>query len=143
MSCGWGCAAVLVLAIAMPAEASAVSRFYGNWRIASIAGFGEISSGQSSARQALGQRVYITANSIILPDDPCTGHPLSYDIIPVDLFLKKSWQMSRSDLKLGSLRLAAAAAHIDAECADALVLDRNHLLISSGAGAYYIVRRTK
>lgn len=57
----------------------------------------------------------------------------------VDTVLASGWEATRQDLDLGRFKLGERAGRIHSGCVDALVLDRNDLLMTSGEGAFYIV----
>lgn len=124
-----------------PASAAQLSDFFGAWKITKIAGYGDVSSGPKYAKQGLGKTVTISTDSVLLPSDPCDRHHLTYEVADVDAVLASGWQITRQDLGLGRFKLGRRAGRIHSGCVDALVLDRNDLLITSGGGAFYILHR--
>ena len=134
---------VCVLLGVSPASAWAaqLADFFGTWKITKIAGYGDVSSGPKYARQGLGKTVTISTDSVLLPADPCDRHSLTYEIADVDAVLASGWEVSRQDLNLGKFKLDKRAGRIHSGCVDALVLDRNDLLMTSGEGAFYILHR--
>ncbi len=118
-----------------------LSDFFGTWKIKKIAGYGDVSSGPKYAEKNLGRTATITASSVLLPGVPCELNPLTYKVADVDAVLANGWEATRLDLSLGRFKLGKQAGYIYSGCADALVLDRNDLLMPSGEGAFYIVHR--
>ena len=133
--------AILLLGTGSAAHAAQLSDFFGTWKVTRIAGYGNVSSGDMEAQKGVGEPVVISANSIRMPAYLCNKHPVTYQVENVDAVLASGWETTRNGLELGKFKLGERAGHIDAVCADALVLDRNDLLMTSGAGAFYIVHR--
>ena len=123
------------------ARVTQLSDFFGSWKITRIAGYGDVSSGPEYAKQGLGKTVTISTDSVLLPSDPCDRHTLTFEMADVDAVLASGWEATRQDLDLGHFKLGKRAGRLHSGCADALVLDRNDLLMTSGEGAFYIVRR--
>ena len=133
---------VLLSAMAMPPAASHAAnmgQFYGHWRLDSIAGYADISEGDSEARKLLGKPVEISASAFTIAGDAC-HNPSSVTVVDVDHILANDWKTTRRDIALGRFRLGHHAPHIDAGCADALVLDPDELLIDNG-GAVFLASR--
>ena len=124
-----------------PAWAAQLSDFFGTWKITKIAGYGDVSSGPKYAKQGLGKTVTISTDSVMLPSDPCDRHALTYEVADVDAVLASGWEATRQDLDLGRFKLGKRAGRIHSGCVDAVVLDRNDLLMTSGEGAFYILHR--
>lgn len=141
MKAALGLAVALVWVAPPPAWSTQLSDFFGAWKIVKIAGYGDVSSGPKYAEKGLGKKVTITADSVLLPGVPCERNPLTYKVADVDAVLASGWEATRLDLDLGRFKLAKQAGYIYSGCADALVLDRNDLLIPSGEGAFYIMHR--
>jgi hypothetical protein len=138
-----GIAGAGFLLLVTAAQAGSVSNFYGEWKISEIAGYSDISSGDAGAAKDLGKLLIITSTSIMLPADLCNNHPLTQDLVNVNTFLRDQWQTSRSALNLAGFKLGKTAFHMDASCADALIIDQNDLLMTSGTGAVYVVKRQR
>ena len=133
--------AILLSGMGSAAQAAQVSDFFGSWKVTRIAGYGDVSSGDKEAQKGVGKPVVISSDSIQMPAYLCDKHPVTYQVESVDAVLASGWETTRNGLELGKFKLGKRAGHIDAVCADALVLDRNDLLMTSGAGAFYLVHR--
>ena len=133
--------AILLSGMGSAVHATQVSDFFGTWRVTRIAGYGDVSSGEKEAQKGVGKSVVISADSIGMPAYLCDKHRVTYQVEDVDAVLASDWEATRKDLELGKFKLGRTAGHIEADCADGLVLDRNDLLMTSGAGAFYIVHR--
>ena len=133
--------AILLSGLGSVAHAAQVSDFFGTWRVVRVAGYGDVSSGDKEAQKGVGKSVVISADSIRMPAYLCDKHPVTYQVEDVDAVLASGWEATRKDLDLGRFKLGRRAGHIEATCADGLVLDRDDLLMTSGAGAFYLVRR--
>lgn len=136
-------AALLTLLTSVPVAASAaqLSDYFGNWKVVKVAGYGDVSSGQTEADKGLGKSYVISANSIATPSGLCDKHPITYEIVNVDGVMSEGWEATRKDLNLGKLHLAKRTGYINAVCTNGFVLDKDDLLMSSGDGAFYIVHR--
>ena len=132
----------LVSALAMQPAASHAAdtaRFYGHWCLDSIAGYADISEGDTEARKLLGKPMQISPNAFTIAGDAC-NNPSATTVIDVDSFLANDWKTTRRDLALGRFTLGHRAPHLDAGCADALVLAANELLVDNG-GAFFLASR--
>ena len=132
----------LVSALAMQPAASHAAdtaRFYGHWRLDSIAGYADISEGDTEAKKLLGKPMEIFPNAFTIAGDAC-NNPSSVTVIDTDRLLADNWKTTRHDIHLGRFTLGPRAPHMDAGCADALVLDPNELLIDNG-GAVFLASR--
>ena len=134
----------LVVALALQPAASHAAdtaRFYGHWRLDSIAGYADISEGDAEAKKLLGKPVDISPGAFAIAGDAC-NNPSSLTTIDVDHLLANDWKTTRRDIALGRFRLGRQAPHIDAGCADALVLDPDELLVDNG-GAFFLASRKR
>ncbi len=138
----YGISIVGLLAAMRPAaHAEGVSDFFGKWTVTGIAGYADVGSGEGEARKGIGKPVVISAGGIRMPGYLCDKHAVTYQVENVDAVLAGGWEATRQDLDLGHFKLGQQAGHIDAVCADGLVLDHDDLLMTSGSGAFYIVHR--
>lgn len=133
---------VATVVLPLTAHAASVSSYFGNWKVVKIAGYADISVGEEIAKKGLGQTVVISATSIMLPDAPCQGADVKLNVINVDKLLQDDWKATREDIDVAPYRMGKTAHHIDSSCADGIVLDRDHLLMTD-AGAFYVVERDK
>ena len=131
----------LLAAMTPAAHAEGVSDFFGKWTVTRIAGYGDVGSGEKQARKGIGKPVVISAEGIRMPGYLCDKHAVTYQVESVDAVLAGGWEATRQDLDLGHFKLGQQAGHLDAVCADGLVLDHDDLLMTSGSGAFYIVHR--
>ena len=132
----------LVSAMAMqpaPSHAADTNKFYGHWRLDLIAGYADISEGDTEAQKLLGKPMEISPSAFTIAGDAC-NNPSSTTVIDVDHLLANDWKTTRRDIHLGRFTLGPRAPHINAGCADALVLDPNELLIDNG-GAFFLASR--
>ncbi|NPD68793.1 hypothetical protein HN018_12690 [Lichenicola cladoniae] len=136
-------AALMTITALTPLAASAaqLSDYFGHWKVVKIAGYGDASSGQAGADKGLGKSYVISRTSIMMPSGLCDKHEITYDVVTVDGVMSEGWEVTRKDLDLGEFRLGNKAGYINAVCMDGFVLDKNNLLVPSGDGAFYIVRR--
>lgn len=132
-----------VLTLTSPSHAENLANFYGVWRIRSIAGYAEISAGSDINRNKIGRTVLINHKGVILPGQKCADYTIMLKRVEVDPFMRDSWRTFRADLRVTPFILGKTALNIDSACADALVLDRNHLLMSSGDGAFFLESRER
>ena len=138
----WLLAAVGLVLLPLTAQASSAAQYFGNWKVAKIAGYSDVSVGEDIAKKGLGTTAVISATSIMLPDFPCDGANVTIDTVNVDTLLKEDWNTRRGDFDIGPYKLGKMAKHIKSSCTDGLVLDKDHLLMPD-AGILYIIERDK
>jgi hypothetical protein len=132
--------AATLLARATPSHADSLADYLGAWKITHIADYADVSSIESD--KALGGAVQITSTSIVTPAFTCDKHRITFTSPKnADIVLREAWDIPRSGLSLGPLTLPRTTGYLDATCIDALVLDHNDLLMSSGDGAFYVIHR--
>ena len=123
------------------AHAAEAGRFYGTWRIDSIAGYADISEGDAEAKKLIGKTIQIAASSSTIAGELCRN-PTTMESVEVDHLLSDEWKTSRQDIKLGKFKLGNSAQHINSGCAESIVLSRDELLVDN-AGAFYLASRQR